>query len=195
MPSPPGNVAHAGPLLMERYTPPTHAPTTSAPAAVQRVTDTSALAEHLDATGRHRSGEQRTVADARIAAFEGQLQWVRDDIARLQQLLNNTEREGGSGPHGELERRQESLQKNIEHLRLESNAAYRSFAAQRSTIDALNRRVAALEATLIEQHKREVQTLDNVIEGMEKLLETQAGQTARTKRSRSEEHTSELQSH
>ncbi len=127
-------------------------------------------------------GERSALTDIRIAALEAQVQWLRGDIARLQQLLNSRTADeteanrtnGGSVRGGRLP------SQRGDELRAGIAETSRSLRDQQSTIDALNRRVATLEAAFVGQQTREVRALDDVIAGMEQLLQLQTKQMTRT---------------
>ncbi|MBX3440014.1 MAG: hypothetical protein KF861_21165, partial [Planctomycetaceae bacterium] len=132
--------------------------------------------ERRAASSSHAMTEKSDAVADRIDTLERQVEWFQSDVARMQQLLNHMQ----SGDRvtavsgQEMQRDQATLHKYIADLRSSVDAAEKSAAAQRSTIDVLTRRIEALEALRAQEHAREMQTLDQVIEGMERLLDVRA---------------------
>ncbi len=185
------------PLLPPLPLPATAEPVTTAPATVQQTSGASSANRESTATdqrfqdGPKQDGSplhepdqrgQRAPADVRMAVLEGQLQWLRGDIARLQQLLNNqaTGAVAATGGSGVSAVRPQSLPQHADDSRSALDGTSPSDHDQQSTIDALNRRVATLEAMFVKQQTTEVRALDDVIAGMEQLLQLQAKQMIRT---------------
>lgn len=157
------------------------APPAAAAAGVRTVSDEGAGSPEVVAAEHRQWAEERAASEARIAALEGQIAWLRNDLARLQQLLNNVQKEAGQYPQpgGVRPGEQETLRKYVAELRLAVEAANQSSAVQRESLDGLTRRVAELESALRQEHAREIQALDGVIDGMEKLIQLQDEQFRR----------------
>ncbi len=175
-------------------------PATTSPAAVQRMSETNSAIRQPSTTQQrsdpgsplhepdHRGHGAPT--DVRIATLEEQVQWLRGDIARLQQLLNNLTagESAATGLSGHSAHHQQSLQQHVEELRAGLDGTSRSDRDQQATIDALNRRIATLETAFVNQQTSEVRALDDVIAGMEQLLQLQAKQAIRTSHAGREKH-------